>query len=268
MIVGITGAAVGVAAERWTYGVDQPLLWLPDLAAGLVLISAGLAATAHGRGAGWLLTASGFAWFVGTLAPVATYWHRGLLIHLLVSYPAGKPASRTGWIVLVVGYPSVIATPVWREESTSSVLATAGLCLCVVALSRTSVRRRRSRRIACVVGAGLAVVLIAGALVRLVAPAGSAALPSLLAYEATLVVAAVGLWLGLRPAGTRAVTDLVVELGENRSATLRDALADLIGDPSLQLGYWQASTAGYVDTAGRTLLTPAADGDRVCPPER
>ena len=89
-------------------------------------------------------------------------------------------------------------------------------------------------------------------------PAGAAALPSLLAYEAALVIAVVSLWWGLRPVGVSAVTDLVVELGGNRSAPLRDALADLLGDPAARLGYWQASQAAYVDDLGEVFREPTA----------
>jgi signal transduction histidine kinase len=54
------------------------------------------------------------------------------------------------------------------------------------------------------------------------------------------------------------VTDLVVELGGNRSAPLRDALADLLGDPAARLGYWHTAQAAYVDTVGEVLREPAA----------
>lgn len=263
LAVCVVGVAVGVAAQWWAYDQDQLLLWLPDLVTGLTMIIAGAAAATRARGAGLLLVATGFAWFAGTVVPAATYWHRGLLIHLLVTYPGGRPASRFGWLLVSAGYVVAVATPLWRNESTSIGVAAAGLCLSAVAIRTATARRQRTRQIAARVGAALTVVLIAGGVARLVVPAGAAALPSLLGYEAALVVAAVALMIGLRPAGATAVTDLVVELGENRSATLRGALADVLGDPTLRLGYWEASIAGYVDSGGNTLVFPEPGEDRV-----
>jgi len=257
------GIAVGLAAELRAFELDQPLLWLPDLAVGVALIVAGSAVMARATGAGLLLAAAGFAWFAGTIAPEATYWHRGLLVHLIVSYPGARPASRTGWLVVAIGYLLAVVSPLWRNESSAVVLAAAALCLCVAGLRSASVRRRRSRLIACGVGAVLAAVLMAGAITRLAATAGSAALPSLLVYEAALVIAAGCVAFGLRPARRAAVTDLVIELGENRSDMLRDALADVLGDPTVRLGYWNASQARYVDIIGRTLAAPARGEHRV-----
>src|SRR5581483_8829578 len=59
-------------------------------------------------------------------------------------------------------------------------------------------------------------------------------------YQVTLVVLALLLaaWVLQRPWERSPVTDLVVELGQRHSSTLRDALAHALGDPSLQVGYW------------------------------
>jgi signal transduction histidine kinase len=56
------------------------------------------------------------------------------------------------------------------------------------------------------------------------------------------------------------VTDLVVDLGQTGSGTLRDALAEALGDPTLEIGYWLER--GYVDSAGRPLVLPAAESNR------
>jgi signal transduction histidine kinase len=67
-----------------------------------------------------------------------------------------------------------------------------------------------------------------------------------------------GLLVGLlRGSWERAeVADLVVELGETRSGTLRDELARALGDPSLQVGYWVPQQAGFVDSEGRPIRVP------------
>lgn len=263
LVLCAVGTAFGVAVQIWAADLDQPLLWVPDFAVGAALIIAGTGLMPRATGAGLLLAAAGFAWFAGTLAPEATYWHRGLLVHLLVSYPGVRPASRTGWLIVSIGYLAATVSPIWRNESSTLGLATAGLCLCVAGLRRASAGRRRTRLIACAVGAVLAAVLIVGAIARLALPAGAAALPSLLGYEAALIITAGCLAIGVRPAGRAAVTDLVIELGEHRSDTLRDALAEVLRDPTMRLGYWDGSRSLYVDSAGQPLATPAPGENRV-----
>jgi signal transduction histidine kinase len=62
------------------------------------------------------------------------------------------------------------------------------------------------------------------------------------------------------------VTALVVELGDAPAASVRDALAQALGDPTLEVGYAIDGTAGYVDADGRTIDLPAAgDGRAVTP---
>jgi signal transduction histidine kinase len=214
------------------------------------------------RHIGVLFVACGLAWFAGTVIPEAAYWHRGVLVHLLVSYPEGRPASRNGWLLVGAGYTAAVVRPVWHGEVSTVVLGSVAAGVSAAGLWRAHVRGRRSRQLACAVGVGLSAIVVLGAVARLNLPAGSASMPSLLAYEAALVIAAGLLWNGLRPAGVSAVTDLVVDLGSNRPAPLGDALADLLGDPGVRLGYWQATRAAYVDDAGDVLEEPAAGGGR------
>ena len=54
----------------------------------------------------------------------------------------------------------------------------------------------------------------------------------------------------------------MVELGEARSGTLRDALSRALGDPTLEVGYWLPDRGMYVDAAGRALDLPAHGSDR------
>src|SRR6266536_2014910 len=58
------------------------------------------------------------------------------------------------------------------------------------------------------------------------------------------------------------VTDLVVELGEARSGTLRGELSRALGDPSLEVGYWLPDRAVFVDAEGRVLRLPAPGSGR------
>jgi signal transduction histidine kinase len=106
--------------------------------------------------------------------------------------------------------------------------------------------------------AGLSAVLAGTAAVRLLLPAGEVSGPSLLIYEATLCVLAGWLLAGLllAPWDRAAVTDLVVELGEARTGTLRGQLSRALGDPSLEIGFWLPDTGAFVDSGGRMLQLP------------
>jgi signal transduction histidine kinase len=63
--------------------------------------------------------------------------------------------------------------------------------------------------------------------------------------------------------GVGAVGDLMAEL-QNAPArgNLRDALAQALRDPSLEIAYWVPSKAGYVDAAGHAFQLPEADSRR------
>ena len=106
-------------------------------------------------------------------------------------------------------------------------------------------------------------MLAARAGVDLVVSPEAASVASLLAYEAA-VVAIVGCsWPAFpRPGAGAAVTDLVVQLGQARSGTLRAELARAIGDPALEVGYWLPEAGTFIDAAGGTLSLPDPGGGR------
>ena len=56
------------------------------------------------------------------------------------------------------------------------------------------------------------------------------------------------------------IADLAIALGNGMP--LRDALADALGDPSLELAYWSAQRESWVDEEGRSLSDPIAKGAR------
>jgi signal transduction histidine kinase len=61
-----------------------------------------------------------------------------------------------------------------------------------------------------------------------------------------------------------AVAGLVVELGEGAPGVdLRDALARALGDPSLELAFWFADGARFVDREGRRVQLPGGEAGRV-----
>jgi signal transduction histidine kinase len=260
------GALLGIGAEWVSFGWDDPRHWIPDLVTGWTLIACGLVAWSQ-RGdsrCGPLLAATGFAWFLGNFATGALYLYRGPLVHLLVTYPDGRPSSRREVAAVAVGYAAAVVTPVWRSEVGTIVLAFLLVAVCARSYSRAVGPARRARLIALWAAAGLGLALAGGAAARLAMPGGDAGDPSLLALEVTLCVLAAGALAGLlsRSWEHGAVTDLVIELSEKRGRTLRDELARAVADPTLEVGYWLPGQGAFVDSENRLLALPDPGGDR------
>jgi signal transduction histidine kinase len=68
-----------------------------------------------------------------------------------------------------------------------------------------------------------------------------------------------------RVAGAAALSELVARLGR-RPGTLRDAVADALGDPSLEVAYWLPERDEWVDAAGAPFALPDGDSGRACTP--
>jgi len=269
--------ALGLAAEQAGYGWGDPGHWVPDLAVGWYLIGCGLIASAKRpeSRSGVLMSATGFAWFLGNFAGVgvsvvawvaahALYLYRGPLFQLLLTYPGSRRPSRVTGAAIAVFYAAAVITPVWQSEAATILLAALLPVVCGYEYARTVGPARRMRLIALQAAAGLGFVLAASAVVDLVIAPEEASLTSLLAYEVTVVVIAgvllAGLLLG--PVEGAEVTDLVLQLGHARSVTLRGELARAIGDPTLEIGYWLPETGVFVDADGDTMPLPRPGSDR------
>jgi signal transduction histidine kinase len=265
------GAALGIAAEWSYFGWADARDWVPDLVTGWSLIACGLIAWSRlpDNPTGALMAATGFTWFAGNfqttglggidwLAAHALYLHRGPLVHLVLSYPSGRPAGRAGRTAIAVGYGAALVAPVWRSEAATIVLAALLVAVAFHGYASAVGPERRARLLGMQAAGGLAAVLAGNAIARLAAPTGGADEATLLAYEIALGAGAVALLIGLLRRGWErvAVTDLVVELGESRSGTLGDALARELGDPTLELGFWLEEAGAYVDADGRRLELP------------
>lgn len=270
------GALFGIAAEWIFFGWGDPRNWVPDLVTGWTLIACGLVAWSRrpDSRSGPLMAATGFSWFLGNFAtsgvdPVdwlgahALYLYRGPLVHLLVTYPRGRLSSYLDRVTVGIGYVAAVVTPVWRSEIATIVLAFLLVVVCARLYAQAVGPSRRARLLALWAAAGLGLVLAGGAAARLALPPGASE-PSLLALEATLCALAGALLAGLlSPSWQRAaVTDLVVELGESRSGTLRDELARALGDPTLDVGFWLPNTGDFVDAQGRPFALPDPGSER------
>jgi signal transduction histidine kinase len=276
-LVLLAGVAVGLTAEWVGFGWDDPRHWIPDLAVGWSLIGCGLVASRRRPESrtGPLMAATGFTWFLGNFASVGVaavawaaahlvYLHRGPLVQLVLAYPSGRPGSRLVRGAVAVGYAAAIITPIWRSEAATILLAGLLLAVCAREYVQAVGRARRARLIALQAAAGLSLVLAGIAAARLLLPPEEVSGLTLLLYEVALCVLAGGLLAGLlvAPWQQTAVADLVVELGEVRSDTLRGELSRALGDPSLEIGYWLPDRAVFVDAEGRVLALPDAGSGR------
>jgi signal transduction histidine kinase len=255
----VAAATLGVVAEWVGFGWGDPRHWIPDLLTGWTLLACGLLARGRRQGSrvGSLLAAVGAFWFAGNFASVRwhalafvaahlAFFHRGLLVHALLSYPSGRLRSR--WLIVVVaaGYAASLVL-VLNTSDVATIVA--GLVLIAVALVA-----RPPARVATVL---LGAVLAGGAALRLADPGGGVDEAALLGYEAAVCVIALELLSGLRGRSHEeaAVADLVVELGERPSGPLRDALANTLGDPTLEIVYG-GDSGSLIDAAGRAVPMP------------
>jgi signal transduction histidine kinase len=261
----------GLAAEQAGFGWGDSGHWIPDLAVGWCLIGCGVIASVRRpeSRSGVLMMAAGFTWFFGNFAGVGVsvvawaavhtlYLHRGPLFQLLLTYPSGRRPSRVAGTGIGVFYAAAVITPVWQSETAAILLAA------LLLGGRLVGPARRMHLIALQATAGLSFVLAASAVVDLVAAPEAASLASLFTYEVALVVVAAMLLAGLLLGHGEgaAVADLVLQLGQARSRTLRGELARAIGDPTLEVGYWLGDAGRFADADGGTLPLPGAGSDR------
>jgi len=270
-LVWLVGVVVGLTAEWVGFGWGDPRHWIPDLAVGWTFVGCGLVAWARRPESrtGPLMAATGCTWFLWNFASVGVavvawvaahlvYLHRGALVHLVLTYPSGRPGSRPVRGAVAAGYAVAVITPLWRSPGATILLAGLLVAVCARDAVRAVGRARRARLVALWAAAGLSVVLAGTAVARLLLPPEQVSGPLLLANELTLCVLAGALLAGLlvAPWQRAAVTDLVVELGEARSGTLRGELSRALGDPSLEIGYWLPERGAFVDAEGHVLALP------------
>ena len=270
----LAGLVAGLGAE-WLARSSQSLPEAgADLAVGWTLIACGLLAWSRRPQSrvGLLLTLTGFAWFLGTLAGariggVATvgaallFVHRGPLCHAIIGYPRGRALDRVSMVVVAAAYVYAAAAPLARNDVVTMVVTFVVLAVTIRGYARAAGPGRRARVTAIAAAAALAVPLAGGAVVRLIGagPGVEQAVPW--GYEAVLVLIAAGFLADiLRGRWVQAVvTRLVVDLGEGTgTGTLQARLALALGDRSLVIAYWLPEASGYVDESGNPVVLPGA----------
>jgi signal transduction histidine kinase len=259
---------LGLVSELERYSWAETRLWVPDLLVGWTLAALGIASflLARPRGAAALLTLSGVAWYVGNFFAAGPSWlvwaatHLGWvflapLVHLGLAFPTGRPRNRlagagvlAAWILFLLPWLD------WSGRSTRVVglAAFAGFGLLEVLRSSAPIRRDAAHAFA-----ALALLVVWAFVVPQAASGGSWDLGTI-GFDAGVAVVAIWLFAGLRPAA--ALTERALELDE-ASGTLRDALARLLADPGLRIGYAIGPGGEFLDDAGRRA--PASMPGRV-----
>ena len=259
------GLAFGLAAE-W---IGRPQLIAFDAATGFALLFLGLVAWSRrpGSRAGAIMSAAGFAWFLGTLWPPAVFWHRGPLAQLLISYPGGRLSSRLQQVGALAAYGYAAVAVVAGSPYATVIFAFGLIALSAYRYVAVTGPERRARLAPLTAAVAFGLVLVADAIARLVGVGADRVV--LLAYDLTVCLIAIGLAADLLWGrwAQGAVTGLVVDLGEPAAGgVLRDRLAGALGDPTLVVGYWLPGQRRYVDEAGRPVVLPAAGAGRAVTP--
>jgi hypothetical protein len=259
------GLVFGVAAE-WA---GRPPLIAFDAATGFALLFLGLVVWSRrpGSRAGAIMSAAGFAWFLGTLWAPAVFLHRGPLTQLLISYPSGRLSSRLQRVGAWVAYGYAAADVVAGNDYATIIFALGVVALPAYRYVAVTGPERRARRASLTAAVAFGLVLVAGALTRLIGVGSGFVV--LLVYDLTVCLIAIGLAADLLWGrwAQKAVTGLVVDLGKPATGgVLRERLARALGDPTLVVGYWLPGQGRYVDEAGRPVTLPAAGTARAVTP--
>jgi signal transduction histidine kinase len=258
-------------------GADIALA-VADLIVGLLFVGCGVAAQIWRpeSSVGLLLTLSGIAWFFGTFAASGNAGyadfgalfltlHRGPLVHALLSYPHGR---LEGWLeraAVAFAYVLSAIADVGVTSWAAIALAIAVLGIGARRFLRAGGPHRRARGTAAAASAAFAIILLVSGVARLADSGASVDRGVLWAYQIVLAGIVIGLTLDLvRGRWIEAtVTGLVIDLGESAEAnTLRDKLANALGDRSLILAYRLEDRGVYVDDRGRELELPHEEADR------
>jgi signal transduction histidine kinase len=201
-----------------------------------------------------LFSAVGFTWLLGSLVPDSLLAYEGVLAVALVTFPAGRPSSASGWLLVSLSLVAVLARPA------DSVLA---VLFAAVAVTAT-LGRRWERAAALYPAAGaaaLACLLAAHAVAERQQPARFDQGMWLLAHEALLIVIAIGF-----PAAAWAIRRERVMLADRLLADeqavglsgLAAVLGATLGEPGLLVFHWDDGAGSYVDRDGG----PAAIGEQ------
>jgi signal transduction histidine kinase len=274
----VAGAVVvGIVAEATAFGLDQPEAWIPDLIVGLWCVGFGALVSIRQPTSkiGLILIGAGFAWFIGNftrvpvdaLAAVAaqfTFVHRAALVHAALTIPSGRTRGPLSLGTVAIAYvawsvPLTAQAPALAIGLSATVSMVAG-----VDLVDAQGPARRIRAVALAATVLLGTAFSFAGIIHAAVPNGSADDIALFADQAAIVVVAGTLALAtlfprLRASG---VTDDVVEASRPGSGVVSAALADALGDASVEIGYWHAPSGRYLDASGEPIYLPSESASR------
>ena len=283
LALGIGWGFIGTGLYAWSRR--------PTSNTGLLMIAVGFAA---------LLKALSFSndsliFTIGSLGELLIY---ALLIHLLLSFPSGRLDSRLDRVLVAIAYFNTVviqaatfvlsdpqqgcaqcpANPLLLDhaDAAAGVISAAQLDIAIAVLGAvvailyrrwrdSSQSQRRSFAPVLAVG-GLTFVLLMASLIVEQAGLSSTVDDGLtLALFGTLACLPFAFLTGLlrfRFSQAEAISSLVSRLGGGVGrGSLRDALAEALGDPEVEIAYWVPNRDGYVDSAGRPMqIDPAPHG--------
>jgi signal transduction histidine kinase len=199
-----------------------------------------------------LLAATGLLWFAGDFVAVLVFAHRGPLTHFLLLYRDTRLRSWLKRSVVIGAYVASFIYPIGQLTVITAALFVAVLIAGVVGTPRVPSTSPRSARLASAGAALLWGLLTAAAVARLAGARIDGFM--LVAYQIALVaiLAVIAIDNRYRLSRTAIVTSLAVDLGERSVRSLRDILAEVLGDPSVVVGL--VSDDGFTDEAGRPLV--------------
>ena len=297
LVTSAGGLGVGMLLENVQHGPLDPVTVLETLVGwSFVACGVFIWARRRDNRLGPLMTIVGIVWLLGQTLPLVAdpiiftagswlsdLWAAWFALFLL-SFPSGRLTSRTDlaivgvyffvtvpleflWLLFWVPGNGLNALAIAPDVNAAHVIDTVqraviafGGVLLVIALCRRWLRSSGPvRRQMAPVLAGAITILLQSAAWILV-PFGIAIDP----LHDLMLVAQIAIPIGVLVVILRArmarsgVADLVVELGQTPTpARLRDALANALGDPTLQVAYRAATQDRFVDAAGEPMELPA-----------
>jgi signal transduction histidine kinase len=279
----IGGAFIGTGLLAW---VRQP-----DNRFGALMVALGFAYCLSGL----IVSTESWSFILGLHLIPLPY---AILLHILVAFPSGRLSSRAERVLVAASY--LTATVVWwalmlLQDTTRlglppnhllvadkpglfGTLANVRLGVVVALIALTAVvlvqrwdeaSRAQRRALAPVyVSGGLVLALYAVWSLTGIAGAPTSVQENLerarVVALATVPFAFLAGLLRSRVAGAAAVSALVATLGDGgeRRGRLRGALAQALGDPSLELVFWLPERGGWVDAAGAPVQLPGVGSTR------
>jgi signal transduction histidine kinase len=252
--------------------------------------------------AGLSLVNEPLVWALGL--PLGSLWVC-TLAHVLLAFPSGRLGSRAArgvvagfyvafvgsWILLLLVTPDAARLitcetcpqnplAIADSDTAADVIYAARNALLVISFGTLCVllarRWRRAsplqrRALAPILGTGL-VIAVEGVLIGALDGVGLDRAGEAVTWAAFATVAAVPIAFlaGLARSHvyrTGAIAELVGRLGGRLGGPrLRDALAQALDDPGLELAYWLPEAGRYVDAEGHTVDLPAAGSGRAVTP--